>query len=242
MDLSDPTRAVTPTLDGPVLAVLAAAGRPLTVGEIASQAARGSEIGVRRSVSRLVEQGIIRATLVGRNRVHELNRDHIAAGAAELLAGLRLELWRRLRAELGSWDPPAVYAEVFGSAARGDGDETSDIDLLVVHTPFPGERRSPRPKQDGGWVLQFLETVATARVTGFTEAAPERWYAQVDRLRGLVQRWTGNQLQVVDLSFFEWWDPAENHQPLLGQVQKDGIVVARSEKLPLSLGSGAGVG
>ena len=72
VDLTDPTRAVTPTLDGPVLAVLAAAGRAMTVGEIAAQTARGSEIGVRRSLGRLVEQGIVRATEMGRNRVHEL--------------------------------------------------------------------------------------------------------------------------------------------------------------------------
>jgi hypothetical protein len=61
MDLTDPTRAITPTLDGPVLAVLARAGKPLTVGEIAVQAARGSEIGVRRTVKRLVSQGIVTA-------------------------------------------------------------------------------------------------------------------------------------------------------------------------------------
>jgi len=34
---------------------------------------------------------------MGRNRVHELNREHLAAPAAELFAGLRLELWKRLR-------------------------------------------------------------------------------------------------------------------------------------------------
>ncbi|MDQ1700206.1 MAG: hypothetical protein QOG34_2069, partial [Frankiaceae bacterium] len=95
MDLSDPTRAVTPTLDGTVLAVLAAAGKPLTVGDVAREAARGSEIGIRRSLARLVEQGIVRATVMGRNQVHELNRDHIAADAAVLLSGLRNELWGR---------------------------------------------------------------------------------------------------------------------------------------------------
>jgi hypothetical protein len=51
MDLSDPTRSVTPTLDGSVLAVLAAAGHPLTVGQVAAKAARGSEIGIRRSLA-----------------------------------------------------------------------------------------------------------------------------------------------------------------------------------------------
>jgi len=135
MDLSDPTRAVTPTLDGPVLAVLAAAGKPMTVGDVARVAARGSEIGIRRSLARLVEQGIVRATLVGRTQVHELNREHIAAEVAVTLAGLRNELWRRLRAEIHSWQLKPVYACVFGSAARGDGDDASDIDLLIVRPP-----------------------------------------------------------------------------------------------------------
>src|SRR5215210_5548703 len=102
MDLSDPTRAVTPTLDGTVLGVLDVAGKPLTVGQVADRAARGSEIGIRRSIARLVEQGTVRAKLMGRNQVHELNREHVAAGVADLLAGLRSELWDRFRRELKS--------------------------------------------------------------------------------------------------------------------------------------------
>jgi DNA-binding transcriptional ArsR family regulator len=125
VDLTDPTRAVTPTLDGPVLAVLARAGKPLTVGEVAAQMPRGSEIGARRSLSRLVEQGIVRATEMGRNRVHELNREHLAAPAAELLSSLRPELWKRFRKTLSTWNPKPVYGCAFGSAARGDGDARS---------------------------------------------------------------------------------------------------------------------
>ena len=97
---------------------------------------------MRRSLGRLVEQGIVRATEVGRNRVHELNRDHLAAPVAELLAGLRVELWRRFREVLSKWKVRPVYACAFGSAARADGDAGSDIDVLLVHPPFPGEHRS----------------------------------------------------------------------------------------------------
>jgi DNA-binding transcriptional ArsR family regulator len=139
---------MTATLDGPVLAVLARSGKPLTAGEVAAQTPRGSEIGVRRSLARLVEQGIVRATEMGRNRVHELNREHVAAPAADLLAGLRLELWKRLRARLGTWNPKPLYGCVFGSAARGNGDAHSDIDLLLVHAPFPGET-DPRRRAGG---------------------------------------------------------------------------------------------
>ena len=230
MDLSDPTRAVTPTLDGPVLAVLAAAGRPLTVGEVAAQATRGSEIGIRRSLGRLVEQGIVRATIVGRNRVHELNRDHVAAGVAEALARLRLELWRRLREELAGWDPPALYAAVFGSAARGDGDTGSDIDVLLVRPPFPRELH--QPKQTDSLLAQFAGAMA---VTAMPRANPERWHGQVDRLRTLVQRWTGNPLQVVELSPYGWADPDAAARRLLAEVRRDAIELARDPRLPWSV-------
>ena len=41
MGLTDPTWAVTTTLDGPVLAALASAGKPLTVGDVAALMPRG---------------------------------------------------------------------------------------------------------------------------------------------------------------------------------------------------------
>lgn len=220
MDLSDPTRAVTPTLDGTVLAVLAVAGKPLTVGQVTDQAVRGSEIGIRRSLGRLVEQGIVRATMMGRNLVHELNREHVAAGVADMLADLRPELWRRFREELEGWRPRPLYACVFGSAARGDGDEKSDIDLFLVHPPFAGEKK---PRRLSPSVLSQL-----ADALGASEAAGQ-WQGQVDRLRSLVLRWTGNPLQVVDLSLHEWRDPPKAHQPLLAEIQRDGVELIRSD-------------
>lgn len=231
MDLSDPTRSVTSTLDGTVLAALATAGRPLTVGQVAQQAVRGSEIGVRRSLARLVEQGIVRATLVGRNQVHELNRDHVAAPVADLLAGLRTELWARFRRELASWRPRPLYACVFGSAARGDGDGTSDIDLLLVHPPFPGEKKPARLSPD--LRLQLADALGGAALSG-PEAEPvPRWEEQVDRLRDLAERWTGNSLQVVDLSFSDWRHPPRGHRPLLDEVRRDGLELAKVRGLNL---------
>jgi predicted nucleotidyltransferase len=228
MDLSDPTRAVTATLDGTVLAVLAAAGKPLTVGQVAQQAVRGSEIGIRRSLGRLVEQGIVRATLMGRNQVHVLNRDHIAASVAEALAGLRNELWRRFREELARWQPKPLYASVFGSAARGDGDEGSDIDLLLVHPPFPGEmpaRLTPSARS------QLADVLGSALLSSPEPDAQPQWEAQVDHLRDLVERWTGNSLQVVDLSFFEWRHPEKPHQSLLAEIQRDGLELMNARGL-----------
>ncbi len=221
MDLADPTRAVTPTLDGPVLAVLAQSGRPLTVGELAARAARGSEIGVRRALARLVDQGIVRATEMGRNRVHELNREHVAAPAADLFAGLRLEVWKRLREEIARWNPQALHASIFGSAARGDGGPESDIDLLLVRRPLSGEHAS---RQSPGFIGMLTSLIAALSIEPLTDQEATDWRHQIDHLHGLVHAWTGNPLQVVEISVFQWVDRA-NRPQFLEEVDRDAIVL-----------------
>jgi len=228
MDFSDPTRAVTATLDGPVLAVLARAGKPLTVAEIAAQAARGSEIGVRKSLARLVEQGIVQATEMGRNRVHQLNREHVAAPVAVLLAGLRLELWRRLRETVSTWNPKPVYACVFGSAARGDGDTDSDVDVLLVHPPLPGEndtRRRSGAMEDAvaGFAAEFMAVRLTDRQV-------TRWRRQVDELRDSLHDWTGNPLQPLELSTFQWADHRRRGTTLFEEITRDAVEITGARR------------
>lgn len=231
MDLTDPTRSVTATLDGPVLAVLALAGKPLTAGDVAAQMPRGSEVGVRRSLERLVGQGVVRATEMGRNRVHELNRDHVAAPVAELLAGLRLEVWKRLRANLKAWNPRPVYACVFGSAARGDGGPDSDIDVLLVHQPFPGDADPRRgastiSAQLAAYANEFMSVQLTSRQVS-------KWRRQVDELQDLVRAWTGNPLQAVEMSTFEWADHQRRRSTLYNDISRDAINMA-TETDPLA--------
>ena len=61
-----------------------------------------------------------------------LNRQHLAAPAVQILAGIRNGLIDRLRDTVGSWDPAPVHVSVFGSVARGDGKTESDIDVLLI--------------------------------------------------------------------------------------------------------------
>lgn len=228
--MTDPTRAVTATLDGPVLAVLASAGKPMTVGEVAALTPRGSEIGVRKSLARLVEQGIVRATEMGRNRVHELNREHVAAPVAEVLAGLRLSLWKRFRVTLGAWNPRPAYGCVFGSAARGDGDARSDIDLLLVRAPVAGET-DPRRGSAGlaeivaGYASEFMAAQLTARQAS-------KWARQVGQLHELAPAWSGNPLQVVEMSTFEWADHRRRRTALFTEIDRDAIQVAGETPWP----------
>ncbi|MGH9001235.1 MAG: nucleotidyltransferase domain-containing protein [Acidimicrobiia bacterium] len=117
-----------PSLDGVVLAALAGTTGPLTLTTAHQLAGRGSLSGVRRVLLRLVRNGIVDEVPGG----YVLNRDHVAAPAVERLAQLRGELFDRMRTQVAEWPGPPRLLGVFGSAARRDGDEDSDIDLLVV--------------------------------------------------------------------------------------------------------------
>jgi hypothetical protein len=84
-------------------------------------------------------------------------------------------------------------------------------------------------------VAALQEFTANATVARVGIADEAQWEAQVDDLRGLVQRWTGNVLQVVDLSVFDWLEPPASQQPLVAEIRHEGIELARSEALPLAI-------
>lgn len=132
MDPSEPSAVICPTLDGPVLTVLARTTRPLSAREVSRLVTRGSWGGVRKALLRLTDHGIVSVQEAGNASLFTLNRRHLAAPAVEVLAGLRTELIQRLSAALGAWSAPPLHASLFGSMARGDGDTTSDVDLLLV--------------------------------------------------------------------------------------------------------------
>lgn len=130
MDVGQPHRAVSPSLDGDVLVALAGVEKELTDGELAGLLT-GSERGVSDALSRLVAQGIVLRRDAGPARLHQLNRDHVAAAVVLEMAKLRSRLLARLRYTLGLWDPAPLHASLFG-AACGGGDASSDIDLLLI--------------------------------------------------------------------------------------------------------------
>ena len=128
MDVALPLRSVMPTLDGPVVAVLAATTAPLSLADVHRRAGGGSKSGIRRVLVRLVGEGVVHEVPGG----YLLNRDHLVAPVVELLANLHGEFLARIRREIDEWARPPDLVGLFGSAARRDGDASSDIDLLVV--------------------------------------------------------------------------------------------------------------
>lgn len=132
MQLQNPLGVVSPTLDAPVLAVVARAERSFTGREVHRLATRGTEQGVRNALERLVEQGVVLRSRAGSSYLYELNRRHLAAPHLVGLATLRDELFARWREHVAAWPAQPRLVMLFGSAARGEMHLDSDIDLLVV--------------------------------------------------------------------------------------------------------------
>jgi predicted nucleotidyltransferase len=115
---------------GAVLATLVQLEAPVTVRTLARHAGLSPQ-GALRLVNDLAAAGLVRVRPAGRSLMVRLNRDHLAAEPLIALVATRARLVQRLCDELAGWDDLAG-AWLFGSAARGDGDRDSDIDLLLV--------------------------------------------------------------------------------------------------------------
>jgi predicted nucleotidyltransferase len=177
MDVAHPYTAICPTLDSEVLAVLAGTSRPLTGREVARLVGRSSHSGVLDVLNRLSDHGLVDRQEAGRALLFTLNRDHLAAPAVDVLAGMRTELLNRLRNAINAWELAPVHVSLFGSAARGDGDTQSDIDLFIVRPKGIAE-------DDLRWRAQ-LDSLAgkVERWTGNHVGIAEKAEAEIKRLR-----------------------------------------------------------
>jgi predicted nucleotidyltransferase len=176
MDFSRPYSAVASGIDTDVLVALARTTRPLT-GRRVAHVVGHSQRGVLNSLDRLVEHGLVLRTAAGRALMHELNRDHLAAPAVERLAAMRTQFLSRLRDAFEDWEVAPVHASLFGSAARGDGDTRSDIDLFVV-------RPASVDEETAAWRSQIDRLTEDVRSwTGNHVAVIEQAEADLGRLR-----------------------------------------------------------
>jgi predicted nucleotidyltransferase len=173
------------TLDGPVLAVLAATSAPVGVSEIARRAGRGTPQGVGKAVRGLVRSGLVLEVPGG----YLLNRDHLAAPAIEQLSSLNGELLSRIRNSAVHFSGEIELLGLFGSAARRDGDEKSDIDLLFI--------------SDDPLAEDFAFELALD-----------------------IQKWTGNEVQMIVRSSQELRKLEEVKEPIIENWRREMIVIA----------------
>lgn len=143
MNLSRPWALIRSPIDMEVLLVLCGTSRPLTGREVARLVRKGSQPAVNVALRRLAGEGVVSSEQAGNAYLYTLNRNHLGAPAIELLAGIRAALEGRLRAEIADWQIAPDHASLFGSAARGDGDAVSDVDVFVVR-PARVDEDEPR--------------------------------------------------------------------------------------------------
>jgi len=131
MDFVRPLDAVIPGVQGRILAVLAETTAELNLRTIA-RIANVSEAQVSRVLPGLVSLGLVERREAPPSALFQLVREHIAAGPLLALSRSRDRMIEKMRqiAEGLPLEPASVV--VFGSFARGDADEESDIETLLV--------------------------------------------------------------------------------------------------------------
>ena len=181
VDLGSPVLDVAPSVRGALLQTLARLEQPVTRRQLAAAAgvAPGNASGV---IEELIQNGLVSEMVAGRSSMVMLNRNHLAAGLVLALAGLRGELIRRLRERLSEWSD-LRGAWLFGSVARGDADNNSDVDLLIVvddlQSPDLHERLSRLQADVRSWTGNDLQLV---------EHSPSSWRKLVRAKNPLVQQ------------------------------------------------------
>jgi hypothetical protein len=195
MDLGRPFTVVTPTVDGDVLAVLAGATASFTASEVHQLLGRRSEQGVRRSLRRLVDQGIVVSTRAGRTWTHELNRSHLASEHIIGIAQLRAAFMERARSAVGTWEVRPELVALFGSAATGHMRADSDIDVCVV-------RPVSVDVDDGTWREQLYQFERDIR----------SWTGNTARILELGDDEIGTET-------------GAGRRPVVAEVERDGIVI-----------------
>ena len=147
MDLSEPATVVIPPGTAAVIRALAGTDLAMTMRQLA-RIAGVSHQRAGQVIERLAAHGLVLTEAQGPSLLCRFNRDHLAAPAVAALAQLRATLLKTLADEIVSWDRVPVHASLFGSAARGDGGLTSDLDILLIH---PDDHDG-----DPGWAHQLL--------------------------------------------------------------------------------------
>jgi hypothetical protein len=194
MDVAHPIRTVVPSLEGPILQVLANAIHPLTGREIQRTAGTGSPSGVRQALERLVAQGLVRAAAQSPAIFYSANREHLAWPAVEALAGLRRATLSTVQRELESWPSRPLHASVFGSLARGEGGIDAAIELLLVRPDDADATWSGQVEQLRRGVLAWTGNrcepveVSRAQLAAAEPPLVESWLRDAVTLLGLPLR------------------------------------------------------
>lgn len=131
MDFVRPLEALIPGVQGRILAVLAETTADLNLRTIAGLS-DASVAQASRVLPDLVSLGLVERREAPPSALFRLVRQHVAAGALLVLARARGEMVNRMKIIAADLPVAPVSVIVFGSFARGEADEKSDIDTAIV--------------------------------------------------------------------------------------------------------------
>ena len=133
MNTGEATDIVLPRATAAVFRVLVGTDASFSIRQLARVAGVSAPRAVE-IVNHASERGLILVEQAGRSRMCRFNSEHLAAGAVIELVTIRQRMLRAIEDEIASWSIAPLHASLFGSAARGDGNTNSDLDLLLVRT------------------------------------------------------------------------------------------------------------
>ena len=183
MNFRRPVEAVVGGVQGRLLAVLAEVTAPLTLRTMA-RLADVSPAQASRVLPRLVELGLVERREVPPASQLLLVRENVAAQLVLALADARTTVLQRMGEAAADIRPAPRAIVVFGSFARGEADDESDIDVLVVRPDDIDEDDQRWSESLEAWRRQ-VRAIAGNGVEMLEATAAEA----VAKLRGRSELW-----------------------------------------------------
>jgi predicted nucleotidyltransferase len=201
MDLANPMQSVIPSAHGAVLNALARTDPPLSARRIAELTKpKFSQRRVNDVLRHLAETGIVVRESRPPSNIYRLNHEHVAADGILALAQMWSALVGRIRADLGRWAVAPEAAWLFGSAARGEVTERSDLDVFLV-----------RP------------------ASGLASEISEAWEHQTEALVDKIKTWSGNRCEISEMEAAELSAAVERDDRLIRDLREQAVVLAGSD-------------
>lgn len=154
-----------------------------------------SQNGAHKVLARLVQHGLVQAEPAGRATLYTLRRQHLLVHPLLEMLDARDRLAARLTAAITEWKVSPVHVSLFGSAARGNGGVSSDLDLMVV-------RPNDVDIDDDAWRRQLsaLSTAAydwTGKRLSWLELSAIELGAAISGGEAVVSEWRRDSITLV---------------------------------------------
>jgi predicted nucleotidyltransferase len=138
MDLSNPLGSLLPSNEARVLRVLARLEAPISGRQVHALAGEGSYSGIRLALERLSASGLVHSVVTPSSTNYSINRRHLLCSPVLEALDSRSRLLRLIQEHLGfvptsDAKPGDLSLSLYGSVARGDSHDSSDIDIVVIY-------------------------------------------------------------------------------------------------------------